>query len=257
MNRNIERLEAHLRILFEENLMRLIPGMHSPRKLFDDLLKVMHDNLMEISNNQVLAPDEFAIHVPDEDLKKWQAHQDILDEMADFLFKTGLSEGFSFNHQPCIKIVPHDEEPNHGFFLSAIVSPHKPNLPDTAAIPNSEMSNLQEEIPKRAFLIVGGTDNFPLEKSVIDIGRHSENDLTLDEPHVSRHHAQLRAINKRYVIFDVGSTGGLFINGKQISQATLQPGDVIRIGMINLIYVQDITSENPTTALPVEDDWNI
>ncbi|MDY6846033.1 MAG: FHA domain-containing protein [Chloroflexota bacterium] len=257
MNTNIERLEAHLRVIFEENLMRLIPGMHSPRNLFDELLKVMHDNLMALSDNQILAPDEFSIHVPEEDLKKWQAHQDILDEMADFLYKTGLSEGFSFNHPPFIKIIPHDGDPNHGFFLSVSVSLHKPNLPDTAAIPKSEMPNFQEEIPKRAFLIVGGTDNFALEKSVIDIGRHSNNDLILDEPHVSRHHAQLRAINKRYVIFDVGSTGGLFINGKQISQATLQPGDVIRIGMVNLIYVQDITSENPTTALPVEDDWNI
>jgi pSer/pThr/pTyr-binding forkhead associated (FHA) protein len=109
-------------------------------------------------------------------------------------------------------------------------------------------------IPRNAFLIVGGKTNFPLDTPIINIGRHSDNDLVLADDYVSRHHAQIRAINKRYVVFDVGSTGGIFINGKQITQATLHPGDVLRMGMVNLIYVQDSTSENPTSVVDVEND---
>jgi len=44
------------------------------------------------------------------------------------------------------------------------------------------------------------------------------------------------------------------INGKTISQATLHPGDVIKIGMVNLIFVQETTVEQPTTVLPVDED---
>jgi len=256
MNNNLEQFETRLRVLFEENLIRLIPGMHTPRRLFDDLLTAMHENAKAASENRAIAPDLYKIHVPEEDLDDWKAHQDILNEMADFLHKTGNSEGYEFNHPPTLVVLPQETMQSKGFYLDASISPAKQVLPDTAAIPNNERPSLQDEIPDRAYLIVGGNENFPLEKSVIDIGRHSENDLILNEPHVSRHHAQLRSINKRYIIFDVGSTGGLFINGKKISQATLQPGDVIRIGMVNLIFVQDITSENPTTAIPIEDNWS-
>jgi hypothetical protein len=254
MNKNLEHLEAQLRKIFEENLIRLISGNYSPRKLFDDLLQVMQNNLRDGMDGGLIAPDQFVVEVPPDDLSDWLAHQDILDEMADFLFQSGLSEGYFFLQPPHIKVSPELRELTHGYSVSARFSPQKPNLPDTAAILQSEKTDPRTEIPERAFFIVGGKENFPLEELVIDIGRHSDNDLILDEAHVSRHHAQLRAINKRYVIFDVGSTGGLFINGKQITQATLQPGDVIRIGMVNLIFVQDVTSENPTTALPVDDD---
>ena len=44
----------------------------------------------------------------------------------------------------------------------------------------------------------------PLIKPVVNIGRHSESDLVIEDLHVSRHHAQLRAISQHYVIFDTG-----------------------------------------------------
>jgi pSer/pThr/pTyr-binding forkhead associated (FHA) protein len=113
---------------------------------------------------------------------------------------------------------------------------------------------VQPKIPQNAFLVIAGKTNFPLTKAVVNIGRHSDNDLILEDQYISRHHAQLRAIDNRYVIFDVGSTGGIFLNNKQISRATLHPGDVLRIGMVNLIYSQDTTAEQPTSAVPVETD---
>lgn len=256
MNNNLERLEAQLRAIFEENLTRLIPGNYLSQNLFDNLHRVMHDNLEQGVDGLVIAPDLYIIHVPPEDLPDWQSLQDILDEMADYLLKSGSSHGYSFHRPPFIKIESQNDDPLKDFSVTATISPQKPNLPDTAAMTNNDLLNGTQEIPQRAFLIVGGKDNFPLEKAVINIGRHSDNDLVLDEQHISRHHAQLRAIKKRFVIFDVGSTGGLFINGKRISQATLQPGDVIRIGLINLIFVQDITSENPTTVIPVGNDMS-
>ena len=256
MNKNLENLEAQLREIFEEKLFRLIPGLHSRRQLFDDLLTAMQDNLGKGPEGEVQAPDNLLIFVPGEDLSDWKAHQDVLEEMSDFLFHAGMSQGYTFKRKPTINLRVLDNAPNQRFVVSANISKNKPNLPDTAAMPKDGGENHQAKLPDHAFLIVGGRDNFPLDKPVVNIGRHSDNDLILDEPHVSRHHAQLRAINNRFVIFDVGSTGGLLINGKNINQATLQPGDVIRIGLVNLIFVQDATSEHPTTAIPVEENPN-
>lgn len=254
MNNKLERFEAQLREIFEEKIINLIPGNRDRRKLFDNLKSALKDNLVKGSQGEIQAPDYFTVLVPKEDLSNWKAHQDVLDEMADFLYRSGLSQGFTFNQQLTINLKSQDHGIKQDFLISANFTKKKPKLPDTAVMASDDLENKHQKIPDRAYLIVGGKDNFQLEKSVVNIGRHSDNDLIINESHVSRHHAQLRAINSRYVIFDVGSTGGLLINGKSISQAALHPGDVIRIGLVNLIYVQESTAEQPTTALPIDED---
>src|SRR5512133_3024136 len=62
-------------------------------------------------------------------------------------------------------------------------------------------------IPEDAFVIVDGVKVIPLTQPLVRIGRRLENNLVLDDPRVSRTHAELRAINGRYVLFDLNSTG--------------------------------------------------
>jgi hypothetical protein len=183
---------------------------------------------------------------------EWQMHQDILDEIASSVHTMGLAVDLVFMKSPTIELVPRSDIKVSSFVISAHFSPRVPDLPDTAAMTQQDEAGNEPVVPENAMLIVAGKTNFFLEKPVIDIGRHSSNDLVLADPHVSRHHAQLRAIKNHYVIFDVGSTGGLFLNGRQISQATLHAGDVIRIGTHNLIYNQEPTSAFSTSVLPVE-----
>lgn len=253
MNRNLENIEARLREIFEEKIIQLIPGNNNQGKLFDGLDAAMERKLKQTPNGELHAPDKYIISVPSDEISDWQAHQDVLNELAEFLYQLGLSRGYSFTQRTSIELSSSNDKLKKGFQISAAFSRKKPELPDTMYMEKDDQSKHKQNIPDRASLIVGGRDNFPLEKSVINIGRHSDNDLIINEPHVSRHHAQLRAINNRYVIFDVGSTGGLLINGKSITQATLQSGDVIKIGLVNLIYVHETTTEQPTTTMSVDD----
>jgi pSer/pThr/pTyr-binding forkhead associated (FHA) protein len=93
-------------------------------------------------------------------------------------------------------------------------------------------------IPEDAFVIIDGTRVIPLNQAVVNIGRRIENTLVVDDPRVSRTHAQLRAINGRYIIFDLNSTGGTFVNGERVKQSILYPGDVISLAGADLIYGQ-------------------
>jgi hypothetical protein len=90
-----------------------------------------------------------------------------------------------------------------------------------------------------AFLIVSGEKMFPLDGVVVNIGRLPDNQLVLDDPRVSRNHAQLRAVRGRYIIFDLESTGGTFVNGQRVTQCPLHPGDVISLAGVSLIFGQD------------------
>lgn len=94
--------------------------------------------------------------------------------------------------------------------------------------------------PSGAFLVVDGRQHFELKAPVVRIGRRLDNDLVLDDPHVSREHFRLVARNHRYLLEDVGSTVGTRVNGKEVNEHFLNPGDVISVASIDLIYGEDI-----------------
>jgi pSer/pThr/pTyr-binding forkhead associated (FHA) protein len=62
------------------------------------------------------------------------------------------------------------------------------------------------------------------------IGRHSDADVRLSLPDVSRRHCRLVFAASRWQIFDLNSLNGVFVNGDRVQQATLDDGDIIRIG---------------------------
>jgi len=70
--------------------------------------------------------------------------------------------------------------------------------------------------------------------SVRTIGRSTGAEFILDAPLVSRLHCQLSAWNDAIEVKDLGSTNGTFVNGERITSTTLHPGDVLKVGRVDL-----------------------
>jgi DNA-binding response OmpR family regulator len=89
-----------------------------------------------------------------------------------------------------------------------------------------------------------------LAKPVISIGRWEDNDVVVDDRWVSRHHAQVRREEGGYVIRDLDSKNGTFVNGQRIAVPTpLADGDEIQMTpLIKLTFVD----YGSTAPLPVE-----
>jgi len=111
--------------------------------------------------------------------------------------------------------------------------------------PETSVTEENDTIPENAILIIEGVRVHPLKGAVINIGRKFENHIVIDDPRISRSHAQLRAIKGHFVLFDLDSTGGTFVNGQRTSQSVLYPGDVISLAGVNLIFSQDTPSPHP------------
>jgi ABC-type multidrug transport system ATPase subunit/pSer/pThr/pTyr-binding forkhead associated (FHA) protein len=79
---------------------------------------------------------------------------------------------------------------------------------------------------------------YPLEGGEILIGREPSSTLQIDSPGVSRKHARLIFQNNQYLLEDLGSSNGTFVNGERISKSwSLKNGDIISLGrMIQLEY---------------------
>jgi pSer/pThr/pTyr-binding forkhead associated (FHA) protein len=76
------------------------------------------------------------------------------------------------------------------------------------------------------------------EGRVLRIGRSPAADILLDDPSVSRRHAQVVHRGGRAVLLDDRSLNGVFVNGARVGEAALQDGDAIAIGRVSLRYVE-------------------
>jgi len=94
---------------------------------------------------------------------------------------------------------------------------------------------------------------YPLEKTELFVGRDMGNDVVINDPEISRRHARLFQQGNSYVLEDLGSTNGTFVNGQRLmGPGVLHPGDSItfgeRMGMVFEVadFDQDATVVSPT-----------
>lgn len=84
---------------------------------------------------------------------------------------------------------------------------------------------------------------FTLVSAVTVIGRDVSTDLVIDDPGVSRRHAEVRITHdgprQRVLIKDLGSTNGSYLNGDQVGTEQLAEGDRITLGSTSLVFHAD------------------
>lgn len=78
---------------------------------------------------------------------------------------------------------------------------------------------------------------FVLDRETTHVGRHPESDIFLDDITVSRRHAELLQRSEGYVVRDVGSLNGTYLNRERIDEAPLDNGDEVQIGKFKLVFL--------------------
>jgi pSer/pThr/pTyr-binding forkhead associated (FHA) protein len=238
MNTKFEQLEARLQALFEDQILSLLPGMTPEERLIQKLALALRQNIVEQKEQGAVAPNTFTLIVAKGADQIWKEPR-IMNALKNIISAAAKDVGLKMETQPIITITT--DETYSQKDISIIASHTLEPVEDTKGMSmNSNKPNANAEpFPENAFLIIEGVKVFPLKEPIINIGRRLENHLVIDDPRISRNHAQLRAINGRYVLFDLNSTGGTFVNGQRTSQTVLYPGDVISLAGVALIFGQD------------------
>jgi pSer/pThr/pTyr-binding forkhead associated (FHA) protein/ribosomal protein L40E len=78
---------------------------------------------------------------------------------------------------------------------------------------------------------------FMLDADITRAGRHPESDIFLDDITVSRRHAEFARRERGYLVRDVGSLNGTYLNRERIEEAELASGDEVQIGKFKLVYL--------------------
>lgn len=97
---------------------------------------------------------------------------------------------------------------------------------------------IESNTASSAYLIVNN-QVFSLDKELVNIGRKLDNDIVIHDTRVSRNHAQMREVDGQFVILDLNSTGGTFVNDQRITKTVLYSGDTLSLSGVSAKFMQD------------------
>jgi hypothetical protein len=113
--------------------------------------------------------------------------------------------------------------------------------PEGDAAPAPDSGSAEALPPGSALLVVKRGPNagsrFLLDAEVTTAGRHPESDIFLDDVTVSRRHAEFAREGGGFVVRDVGSLNGTYLNRERIDAAGLSGGDEVQIGKYRLVFL--------------------
>ena len=109
-----------------------------------------------------------------------------------------------------------------------------------AALDDDEAAAV-DALPNGSALLVvqrgpGAGNRFLLDQHVVTAGRHPDSEIFLDDITVSRRHVEFRQTASGYLVRDVGSLNGTYVNRDRIDESPLQNGDEVQIGKFRLVF---------------------
>lgn len=240
---NLREIEARLQNLIEIELLKVLPGKRPEDVIVQKLAAAIQQNAI-VDGGVTVIPDVYTLVLHPDTAANW-AGEAMLTIILHSITTVAQEAGFKFTIPPTVSITA--GENIHINDVEILTSHRIDTMAETNATPldTGRLDSLVEKIPENSFLIVEGVKIYPLTQPVVNIGRRLDNQLVIDDPRVSRNHAQLRAIKGRFVVFDLNSTGGTFVNGQRTSQTVLYPGDVISLAGVALIFGQDNPPPRP------------
>lgn len=256
----IDQFENLAERLVEGTFARLFAGRVSPMKVALHLERAIEEHQVCIPGGEAQAPTEYWVYLNPKDFRALatqgiDGEEDVGAEEALAAQITELvSEAdLALQAPPIVHIEPDDDVSVRDVSVEARWIRPESELEQTremSASGGGETIPTPQQGPKgRPFLILQGDRHVNLTQPTVSIGRALDNDVIIDDPRVSRHHAQIRQRYGHLVLYDLDSSGGTQINGYPVDECVLHSGDVISFAGVEVIY-----GEDPPTPIPLPPD---
>lgn len=237
MKSKLDQLERYLRNMIESSTNVL--WHDQPVDLVQELIEAMEKQAAADPEGVFQMPGALVIHLHPQNYALWLDNEDWIVQISTALQEAAVELDLPITGRPLVSLEADAEIPENQVQVHIVHQQESRTKTAILSSSNPPGSGQSTQNDHKAFLILENGDHFPLNQSVINIGRRQGNELMLDDLHISREHAQIRYAREHHVLFDLNSKGGTFVNGRKISQHILQPGDVISLSGHPVIYVQE------------------
>jgi hypothetical protein len=241
MDRNrFSQFEERVQALVEGGFARLFAGRLKPREVALRLARAMEDGAALDAHGSLAAPNRYLVRLhPDDHASLVGAFPDLGPSLVEDIVTLARDGGLRLDTEPEVVLV---SDPAVALHTMAVQADHVIVTRQTTRL-LLERDLQREEAPSPslppAYLVLDGDRYVLLERSVVNIGRRRDNTIVLDDRRVSRHHCQLRYRFGEFVLYDLASRGGTFVNDARVAECVLRSGDVLSLAGVKLVYVVD------------------
>lgn len=240
----LTRFERFMENVVEGSVQRLFRSPVHPAEIARRLERAM-ESQQTISVDRIIVPAFYRAFLNPDDFRVFEPIQESLErEMATYLQDLARERNFTLLEHPFVDVAPDPAVPRRGIQVVAEMSaPTKPksqqNVESTQVIASNNTPGRAQTTAQLVLETADGPHAFPIELDLVTVGRGLNNDLIVEDPRVSRQHAQLRYRSRRYFIGDLGSTNGTYVNGTQVTtDQVLRDGDTVSFGGLEMRFYQ-------------------
>ena len=225
---------------FEERLEQLVGGAFArvfrsavqPVEIEAALRREVDNTAQILSRDRRLAPNHFSVELSEADYARLTPYGGTLEaELAGLLQQHAADQHYVFAGPVQIDLICTEELSTGRFRVAGAAA---------APVAPAAWQRMTDTAVRRAPVIleVNGMQH-PLEPPGLVVGRGTEADLRINDPGISRRHAEIRVHptegDVAVSLLDLGSTNGTTVNGHRVQQATLEDGAEIRMGNTTLV----------------------
>jgi len=246
----MERVESFVSRLIEGWSARLFGAKLQPVQIAKRLIRAMEAH-QTISLSKTFVPNSYVVSLSATDFAQFEQYRRSLErDLAEAVLWASRERNFTLLDFPSVEVERDDDvapgdirvscalvdasgeeveaDPKS---LGAVESGH------TMVLDREKLLRERPRAPKASVeLKDGDRSSVQLGPEPLLIGRDQQNDVVLDDPRVSRKHAEIRLRLGRYTLYDLQSTNGTYVNGRRVAEVVLNDGDQISVAGLDLIF---------------------
>jgi Protein of unknown function (DUF3662)/FHA domain len=248
----LRNLESKIAGLVEGTFSRAFRSEVRPVEIARKLTREMEEH-KSFSLSRTYVPNEYRVYLSPRDRERFAGYESALaDELAGYLLEHARRERLTLPARPLIEFET-DDRLGLGMFgiQTGVVhvaeevqpEPEPDSDPGGRTMIYSNAERLSEPLEERAqsraetaLLLMDGK-RLLVGPSGVTLGRSRQCDVVLDDPNVSRQHAEIRPRGGSWVLTDLGSTNGSRLNGQAVEGSeVVRSGDEIELGATTLRF---------------------
>jgi hypothetical protein len=253
----LRAIEQKIEALFEGVFGRAFRTNVQPVELARKLAKEMDDH-RTVSVSRVYVPNEYTVYLSSGDREQFEGYEDsLLSELEEYVTEHAKRESYALLSPPRVLLETDDdlaigefgiatrmvqpkrggraEHEPEGQVESGATMIYKPRVQQPTEAASAEELGLEREV---AVLTWDGQTRRVDQRRVV-LGRSRECDIQVEDPNVSRRHAELRQEGSTYWIVDLDSTNGIEVNGRRVKRAKLDDGDTFTVGSTDVTFTTE------------------
>lgn len=231
----LQRFERRLENAVTGAFTRVFRSAVQPVEIAAALQREIDNNANVLSRDRTLVPNDFIVELSGHDYQRLTQFGDTLANELGTLIRDHIKEQrYTAAGDISIDFVKDDSLHTGRFHVVSRASAH--------VTPVAGQAMTDTAIRRASVLLDIAGLKHPVSTPRLVIGRGSTADLKIDDPGISRSHAEIRVDGASVSIRDLGSTNGISVDGRRVPEAPLANGSSIRLGntTINVSIVEEV-----------------